>query len=155
VTALEIRPLVPGAETERADSALPLHRLEQPGSEYLVAWEGERAVGHACVEWSETPELQDVWVLPARRSQGIGSALVAAAEARTAARGSRLLALTVGVDNHGAIRLYERLGYRRTAAAPRRVRGTIVLRGRPLEVDDTLLAFEKPLDSGDGRSSSS
>ena len=142
---IEVRPLAAGAETVRVDAALPLHRLEQARSEYLVAWEDGEPVGHVCVEWSEPPELQDLWVLPARRSEGIGSALVAAVEARAADRSDRLR-LTVGVANTGAARLYERLGYARTAAPPRRVSGRIVLRGRPIDVDDTLLEYEKRLD---------
>lgn len=150
---MEIRPLA-GAEREAADAALPLHRLEQPRSEYLVAWDGAEPLGHVCIEWSEPPELQDLWVLPELRSRGIGTALVAAVERRVAARGHDLLALTVGIGNTGAARLYERLGYRRTTAPPRRIRGTIMLRGEPFEVDDTLLEYEKAVDSGASRPSS-
>jgi GNAT superfamily N-acetyltransferase len=142
---IEIRALGNGAETALVDGALPLHRLEQARSEYLVAWDAEAPVGHVCVEWDEPPELQDLFVLPERRSQGIGGALVAAVEARVAARGHARLALTVGAGNRGARRLYERLGYARTEAPPQRVKGTIVLRGRPFEVDDTLIAFAKTL----------
>jgi ribosomal protein S18 acetylase RimI-like enzyme len=140
-SALEIRPL--GDDRARADAALPLHRLEQPSSEYLVAWLGDEPVGHVCVEWAEPPELQDLWVLPERRGGGIGTALVAAVEAAVAARGGRSVLLSVGIANEGAIRLYARLGYRRTRQPPRRIKGTITLRGRPFEVDDTLLEFEK------------
>lgn len=151
---MEIRPL-DGADRARADAVLPLHRLEQPNSEYLVAWDGDEPVGHVCVEWSDPPELQDLWVLPARRSGGIGAALVAAVESAVAARGCTRLLLSVGVANEGAIRLYGRLGYSRTRHPPRRVKGTIMLRGRPFEVDDTLLEFGKAVDSGPARSSSS
>ncbi|MGZ4353315.1 MAG: GNAT family N-acetyltransferase [Gaiellaceae bacterium] len=151
--AVEIRPLG-GADRERADSALPLHRLEQPNSEYLVAWDDGEPVGHVCVEWCDPPELQDLWVLPERRSGGIGAALVAAVESAVAARGGTRLLLSVGIANEGAIRLYARLGYARTRHPPRRVKGTITLRGRPFEVDDTLLEFEKAVDSGPTRSSS-
>jgi len=139
---IEIRPLAAGAETERADAVLPLHRLEQANSEYLVAWDDEEPVGHVCLEWSEPPELQDLWVLPDRRGEGIGAALVGAVEERVAPRSARLR-LTVGIANRGAARLYERLGYARTGAPPRRISGRIVLRGKPFEVDDTLLEYDK------------
>lgn len=152
---IEVRPLADGDETARADAALPLHRLEQPRSEYLVAWLGGEPVGHVCVEWSEPPELQDLWVLPERRGEGIGTALVEAVERRVSARDAALLRLTVGIANTRAARLYERLGYRRTGAPPRRVAGRIVLRGRPFDVDDTLLEYEKAVDSRPARSSSS
>lgn len=141
---IEVRPLT-DPELARADAALPLHRLGQPRSEYLVAWDGAEPVGHVCVEWSDPPELQDLWVLPERRSGGVGSALVAAVEAAVAARGGTRLRLTVGAGNGGAIRLYRRLGYRRTRRKPRQIRGTIVLRGTALEVDDTLLEYAKAL----------
>ena len=152
-SALEIRPLGE-ADLARADAALPLSRLEQPGSEYLVAWDDCEPVGHVCVEWCDPPELQDLWVLPERRGGGVGSALVAAVESAVAARGGGRLLLSVGIANEGAIRLYARLGYSRTRHPPRRVKGTITLRGRPFEVDDTLLEFEKAVDSGSARSSS-
>lgn len=141
---IEIRPLEPD-EQERVDAELPLNRLDRPRSEYLVAWEDGVPLGHVCVEWAEPPELQDLWVLPERRRGGIGAALVGALEARVAARGLAVLALTVGIGNHSARRLYERLGYERTAVPPQRVKGTILLRGEPFEVDDTLLGFAKPL----------
>ncbi len=141
---IEIRPLDPG-ERQRVDAELPLNRLDQPLSEYLVAWEDGDPIGHVCIEWTEPAELQDLWVLPARRRGGVGAALVGAVEARVAARGREVLALTVGIGNEDARRLYERLGYERTAAPPQRVKGTILLRGEPFEVDDTLLGFAKGL----------
>ncbi|HSP73144.1 MAG TPA: GNAT family N-acetyltransferase [Gaiellaceae bacterium] len=150
---MEIRPLGQ-ADRARADTALPLHRLEQANSEYLVAWDADEPVGHVCVEWCDPPELQDLWVLPARRGTGIGAALVAEVESAVAARGCTRLLLSVGIGNEGAIRLYGRLGYRRTRNPPRRVKGTIVLRGGPFEVDDTLLEFEKAVESGASPSSS-
>ena len=54
-----------------------------------------------------------------------------------------MLSLTVSVDNAPAQALYRKLGYARTPEPPRRVKGTVALRTGPLEVDDTLLPFEK------------
>jgi ribosomal protein S18 acetylase RimI-like enzyme len=149
---IEVRPLG-DAELDQADAVLPLHRLDRPASQYLVAWDGEAPVGHVCLQWIEPPELQDLWVLPDRRSGGIGRALIAAAERETAARGHGRLLLSVGVHNERALSLYERLGYTRTETPPQRIKGTIRIRGRPLAVDDTLLEYEKPVDSAQPRSS--
>ena len=133
-------------QLEAAAGAAAELRLEQPRSEYLVAWDGDEPVGHVCIEWSEPPELQDLWVLPERRGHGVGTTLVAAVESAVAAQGRATLRLTVGEDNVGAARLYERLGYARTGRPPRRVKGTILLRGEPFEVDDTLLEYTKDVE---------
>ena len=47
--------------------------------------------------------------------------------------------------NDPARRLYDSLGYRATGCAPVRVQGTITLRGRAVEVNDTLDYLEKLL----------
>ena len=47
------------------------------------------------------------------RGRGIGTALIEAVERRARRQGLRGVNLEVGVDNGDAIRLYERLGYRR------------------------------------------
>ena len=67
-----VRPLAPD-ELVTADARLPLHRLDQDGM-YLLAWERDEPLGHAHVEWRVPPEIQDVWVLPERRGEGIGRA---------------------------------------------------------------------------------
>lgn len=54
------------------------------------------------------PELRHLQVAHESRGRGIGSALVRAAEQT---RGIARLSIGVGVDNHAARRLYERLGY--------------------------------------------
>jgi ribosomal protein S18 acetylase RimI-like enzyme len=142
---LEVRPLGDD-EVDAVEERLPLHRLGAPGGEYLVAWEDGQPVGHAHVAWEhEPPELQDVFVPEALRRRGIGAALSRAFEAQARKRGHRLVGLEVSQDNTGAIALYERLGYVRTGDPPRRVVGTVQLRTGPLEVDDTLLRYEKSL----------
>jgi GNAT superfamily N-acetyltransferase len=143
---IEIRPL---AEGERAavDAVLPLSRLDSVQT-YLVAWDGDEPVGHAHVAWVGghvgAPEIQDMYVLPERRGTGIGAALVGAAERLARERGHEWISLSVG-DASDARRLYERLGYRGAGVPPVRVQGTIVIRGEPLEVDDTLVYLVKPL----------
>jgi GNAT superfamily N-acetyltransferase len=150
------------ADLPLVDEHLPLSRLETwrgGGSTYLVAWDGPTPVAHAHVAWAGTelgaPEVQDVFVVPERRREGLAAALTAAAERLAAARGHDRVSLSVGVDNDAARRLYARLGYEDAGVAPKRVRGTILLRGAPFEVDDTLLYLVKQVavDSAAARSS--
>jgi GNAT superfamily N-acetyltransferase len=146
---IEIRPLEP-ADVERVDAVLPLHRLDQVGdSTYLVAWDGEAPVGHAHIAWRGTelglPELQDFFVLPERRNQGIGTQLTRAAERLVSERGHGECSIGVSVRNAGARRLYESLGYRPVDRPPKHVTGSIELRGEPVEVDDEIVFLTKPL----------
>lgn len=53
---------------------------------------------------------------PAYRRQGIGTLLIEAVEAKAGHEGFEKINLEVALDNDGAIRLYERLGYRRVSA---------------------------------------
>jgi GNAT superfamily N-acetyltransferase len=133
-------------DVDTVAASLPLSRLGTPTGEYLVAWDENEPVGHAHVEWGlAPPELQDVFVLVSHRRRGVATALTAAAEGRVLARGGSVLSLTVGVGNEAAQALYRGLGYARTAAPPRHVRGTVQLRTGPIEVDDVLLQFAKRL----------
>jgi [ribosomal protein S18]-alanine N-acetyltransferase len=140
VRLLEIEEVAVAAER------LPLNRLAQPGGEYLVAWDGSEPVGHAHLDWrSDPPELQDVFVREPRRRRGIGSALCAAAERHVIKRGGRRIGLEMSEEDRAARALYEKLGYNQTDDPPRRIRGTIELRRGPIDVDETLVRFEKPL----------
>jgi GNAT superfamily N-acetyltransferase len=140
-------------ETELVDRYLPLSRLDQyaaQGSTYLIAWEDDEPVGHAHIAWREThlglPEIQDVYVSPDRRRQGIATLLTAAVEDAARAQGCGRTSLSVSAEgNPAAKRLYERLGYRDAGVAPVRVVGVITLRGEPFEVDDTLVYLQKQL----------
>jgi GNAT superfamily N-acetyltransferase len=142
---IEIR-LLGGDQVERVDEVLPLSRLDA-GGEYLVAWEDDDPVGHAHLASSSTeldvPEIQDVYVLPERRRAGIATALTRAAEQLFAERGYDRVSLSVGIGNEAARQLYERLGYADAGVAPKRVHGTILIRGEPFEVDDTLVYLVK------------
>jgi GNAT superfamily N-acetyltransferase len=141
------------ADLEEVDRHLPLNRLDQharEGSTYLIAWEDDRPVGHAHIAWEGThlgvPEIQDVFVLPELRRRGIASQLTHAAEDEARRRGRDHISLSVSQEgNPEATRLYEKLGYVDAGAAPVRVLGQISLRGRPFEVDDTLVYLLKEL----------
>jgi [ribosomal protein S18]-alanine N-acetyltransferase len=126
---------------------------------YVVAWDGDEPVGHAHVAWAGTdtgdPEVQDVFVLEERRREGVATALIAHVERVAAARGHRRVSIGCGVANDAARRLYTRLGYRDAGLEPKRVTGTIEIRGLPVEVDDTLVYLVKdlPVDFEASRSS--
>lgn len=140
-------------ELDRVDRHLPLSRLDQhaaEGSTYLIAWQDDEPVGHARITWSGThlglPEIQDVFVLPEHRRRGIASRLTEAAEGEARRRGSNRLSLSVSQEQNPAAKLlYEKLGYVDAGVEPVRVLGQIMLRGRPLDVDDTLVYLVKEL----------
>ena len=141
---VEIRPLA-DAELAIADARLPLHRLDAGTGFYLVGWDGGEPAGHAYLALTSPLEVQDMYVLPELRGRGIGTALLNAAEDEARSRGATRLTLTVGVDSAGARRLYERQGYADCEIPPKRVKGTILLRGEPYDVDDTLITLAKSL----------
>lgn len=92
---------------------------EQPSALVLLAFAEGRVVGVATCffgfsTFAAKPLLNvhDLAVLPEFRSQGIGRALLAAAEDRARARGCAKLTLEVLETNHGARRLYEAVGFR-------------------------------------------
>ncbi|MEX1006581.1 MAG: GNAT family N-acetyltransferase [Acidimicrobiia bacterium] len=140
----EVRPLA-SAEVELVVSVLGLARLHQGDGFYLVAWERNEPVGHAHLALTDPPELQDVEVRLEYRRRGIASALTARAEDEARTRGFDRLCLTVSVDNAPAQALYRQCGYVDAGVAPKRVMGTIEIRSGPIEVDDTLLTWEKRL----------
>jgi GNAT superfamily N-acetyltransferase len=144
--AWSIRPLAP-EEVERVAAVLGLARLNQGTGFYLVAWEGDEPLGHGYLALTDPPELQDVSVRSEHRRRGVASALTHAAEREARSRGHDRLTLTVGVDNAVAQALYRHLGYVDAGLPPKRVQGTIVIRTGPIEVDDTLLTWEKRLTS--------
>ena len=96
---------------------------------YLAAWDGDTPVGHLFLRWSNTeiprivdeypqvaflheaPEVCNVFVVPERRSEGIGSLLITEAMERSRQRGVRHLTICVDLDNRRAAALYEHLGF--------------------------------------------
>lgn len=58
--------------------------------------------------------VETLAVDPSFRGLGVGTSLMHAAEAKARTLGKRTMSLGVITENHGAIRLYERLGYTTT-----------------------------------------
>ena len=140
----QIRELAP-REVDRVGAVLDLARLGQGNGFYLVAWEANEPLGHAYIAFTDPPEIQDVSVRPEHRRRGVASALAEAAERELVGRGFSRLRLGVSIDNEAAQTLYRGLGYRDVGIPPRRIQGTIQIRIGPLEVDDTVLTWEKAL----------
>jgi ribosomal protein S18 acetylase RimI-like enzyme len=143
-TPLLIRALSPD-ETDRVAAVLGLARLDQGNGHYLVAWEGEEPVGHVHLALTDPPELHDVSVRPHHGRRGVASALTKAAEREAQACGFDRLRLGVSVDNEAAQALYRGCGYVDAGVPPERVQATIVIRTGPIDVDDTILTWEKRL----------
>ncbi len=141
-----IRPLALH-EIEHVAAVLDLARLDQGDGFYLVAWEGDEPLGHAHLALTDPPELQDVSVRIQHRRRGVATTLTEAAERESRKRGFDRLRITVSVENEPAQALYRNCGYGDTDVPRKRVRGTILIRTGPIEVDDTLLTWEKPLAS--------
>ena len=132
-------------DEDRVGAVLGLARLGQGHGFYFVAWDGDEPVGHAHIALTDPPEMQDVEVRPSHRRRGVASALSAAVESEARRRGYRSLRVTVSADGAGPQALYRSLGFADTGLPPRRVVGTVQIRTGPLDVDDTLLTWEKQL----------
>ncbi len=96
------------------------------GGDVIALLAGDPAVGLALLTlrpnvWYDGPValLDELYVAPARRGGGLGSALLAAAEAVTIERGGRVLEINVDGDDSDARRFYERHGYRATEPGQR------------------------------------
>lgn len=89
------------------------YRTTYPRAEFLVIEHGGAPVGRLCLDGGVATDLRivDIALLPDRRNQGLGTALLRAVLER-AEREGRTASLHVGQANP-AIRLYERLGFRR------------------------------------------
>jgi GNAT superfamily N-acetyltransferase len=141
---LRIRPLG-DHEFDWVSAVLSLARLYQGDGFYLVAWKNEEPLGHAYIALTNPPELQDVSVRTEHRRRGVATALTSAAEGVARDHGFGRLRLEVSQDNSAAQALYQSCGYTEIGAPPRRVQGTITIRTGVIQVDDTLLTWEKPL----------
>jgi ribosomal protein S18 acetylase RimI-like enzyme len=87
----------------------------------LGAWREDELVGYACLYWSftstvpaETVLMNDLYVDPAHRGQGIGRALIDASAAIARERGAERLEWMTAPDNETAQRLYDSTGAKRS-----------------------------------------
>jgi GNAT superfamily N-acetyltransferase len=87
----------------------------------LGAWRDDKLLGYACLYWSftslvpgETVLLNDLYVDPAARGQGVGRALIEASAAVGRERGAQRLEWMTQADNETAQRLYDSTGAERS-----------------------------------------
>ena len=119
----------------------------------LVAWADGRPAGDVLVSWEPAdepevrrwlpgvPRLVHLEVLGPLQRRGIGTALIRAGEDAARRLGHERLALGVGVGNHDARRLYERLGYVDWG------HGTVVGTWQELDHDGTPVTMSETLDT--------
>lgn len=97
------------------------HHLNHPRNRLLLAEIGGRVVGSALVflrRGSDLARLYSIAVADAARGQGLGAALLDAAERAARNAGARRMRLEVRSDNATAVALYQRRGYRLIARVP-------------------------------------
>ena len=101
-----------------AKAHLPEALAARPQAFSLLAYEGDTPVGLAnCIEGFSTfackplVNVHDLAVLNSHRGKGVAQKLLEAAEAMARGRGACKLTLEVLSGNHGAVRLYERVGF--------------------------------------------
>ena len=95
------------------------HHITSQRASVLAAVDANALLGKAVVFFrrnSAIARLYSIAVAHEARGRGVGEALLGVAERTAHARGCRWLRLEVRQDNAGAIRLYERMGYRRFGA---------------------------------------
>ena len=126
---------------------------------YLIAWLGEIPIGHTMVRWEGTTDayiadrisdcahVEDLFVMPELRSQGIGTRILEHGERLAIERGFTQIGLAVGVDNPRARALYERLGYVDTGFGVFEIGGTYTdIHGRQREWREVCEYLVKGLD---------
>ena len=141
---LEVRELEPD-EVDLVGDVLGLARLHQGDGFYLVAWLDGVPAGHLHLALTDPPELQDVQVAEAFRRRGVADTLIAHAEDEASRRCFDRIRLGVGLGNDAAQELYRRRGYVDAGLPQIRTVGTIMIRTGPIEVDDTIVMWEKRL----------
>jgi GNAT superfamily N-acetyltransferase len=87
----------------------------------LGAWRGGELVGYACLYWhftslvpAETVLMNDLYVDPEARGQGVGRALIEASAAVARERRAHHLEWATAPDNETAQRLYDSTGAERS-----------------------------------------
>lgn len=104
--------------SEFAKSNLVSALAARPQAFSVLAFDGDKAVGLInCIEGFSTfackplVNIHDVAVLPGYRGQRIGEKMLALVDEISRERGACKLTLEVLQGNHGAIKLYERVGF--------------------------------------------
>jgi ribosomal protein S18 acetylase RimI-like enzyme len=125
----ELAPYVSDAETWSERRALYASLFDKPDTLLLLARDGDEVIGYALAHvlpveetwiadtWrtgARIAEIESLAVTEERRGEGIGSALMDALEGELEAMGLRDVIVGAVAGNEGALRLYERRGFRPT-----------------------------------------
>lgn len=109
---------IASTEAQRSEAVEPLLRDAALGSIWLIEKSGA-PVGYIALCYGYSIEfggrdafIDEFYILPGERGQGIGTEVVDAVKAEAAAEGVLALHLEVDRNNDGARRLYERMGFR-------------------------------------------
>jgi GNAT superfamily N-acetyltransferase len=98
---------------ERFGPNLKPEHLEDGRGTFLIAWDGDRAVGCGAIRVLDptTAEVKRMFVEPDHRGRGVGKAVLMSLEAAAKNMGVQRLALETGVHQQAAIALYRRAGF--------------------------------------------
>jgi putative acetyltransferase len=91
--------------------------VDMPRSVFVVAYAGSEPVGCGALRPYEAGigEVKRMYTVPAYRGRGVAAAVLAELEQQTRAFGYPTMRIETGDRQPGAIRLYERSGYRHIA----------------------------------------
>lgn len=94
---------------------LPLSALRAPNVRFLVVRNANgRAIGTGALALNGAwAELKRMWVIPEARGLGVSRIILEALQAHAHNEGVRILRLETGVDNHAALALYTKAGFKR------------------------------------------
>jgi putative acetyltransferase len=94
---------------------MPLSALPASNVRFLVVRDANgRAVGTGALALNGAwAELKRMWVIPEARRLGVSKIILAALEARARSEGVHTLRLETGAENHAALGLYTRAGFKR------------------------------------------
>lgn len=114
---------------------------------YAAAWRDYQLMGTVVLDLTSeyTPELKHLFVQETARGDGAGTALCIWTENYAAQAGFDKLYLGVGIENHGARRLYERLGFKPVGQATTTTYQYVDESGQKQWATETDDIFEKTL----------
>ncbi len=122
VESSDIEPLTRDVKDAEAFHASRLELQRRQRAIFLVALDDDSPVAYGLLKLPplgnehprapDIPEIEDLFVSPARRSRGVGTRLLLELETEARSRGFDRVGLAVGIENAGARRLYESHGFR-------------------------------------------
>ena len=127
-----------------------------PGATWLIArqidrYKGFNETSFAPLEWCGTIQgvmdrsgigsIQNIGIVPSQRGSGLGSALIERALSGFEAAGAYRVTLEVTAENIAAIRLYQRLGFRRSKTIYKPVDSALFQDGADSSIDSLPLGF--------------